>query len=166
VKHTFHFASRVVRLETGLRHHILPVPEEAAAAWKKAKVRRLAGTVNGHPVRRALQSHADGGSFIILGQPLLRDIGLTLRSTATVKLGADPRPDDLGLPDELLLVLEQDPEVLVRWNTFTPGRRRSLGTYISTARTEETRIKRSLELARKIRTHTLYGDLKKPSSSG
>ena len=159
---SFQFTSRLVRLETGLRHHILPVPEEAAAAWKKAKVRRLAGTINGHPVRRALQSHADGGSFIILGQQLLRDIGLTLRSTAAIKLGADPQPDDLGLPDELLITLEQDPEALARWNPFTPGRRRSLGTYINTARTEETRIKRSLELALKIRTHTLSGDLQKP----
>ena len=61
-------------------------------------------------------------------------------------------------------MLDQDDAARARWDTFTVGRRRSLLIYITGAKTEPTRIKRSLDLARMIRTHNLYGDrLKKKS---
>lgn len=165
-KLTFRFTSQLVRLESALgKYHVLPVPDDVAAAWKAAKVRRLVGTIDGQPVKRALQSHADGGSFLILGRPLLQDIGLTLKSIARCEIGPDPKPDELDLPEELLAALEQDEEARVRWESFTLGRRRSLASYVISARQEPTRIKRALELTYKIRTQTLYGDRKRASSA-
>lgn len=155
------FTTTVVRLDTGMRYHALPVPDTVAEAWKQAGIRRLAGTVNGHSVRRALQSHADGGSFIILGQDTLKEAGLKLGSTALVGLAPDPKPDALDMPEVFTLVLEQDDAARARWESFPLGRRRSLLHYITSAKQEATRIKRSWELAEKIRTHSLYGD-KKP----
>ncbi|MDF3056045.1 MAG: hypothetical protein K0R17_260 [Rariglobus sp.] len=152
------FTSTVVRLETGMRYHALPVPDDIAARFKAAGVRRLLATINGHTCKRALQNHADGGSFLIVGQDLLKRCGLKLRSTTTVSLVPDPEPDDLEIPDAFALVLEQDPAARDRWGTFPIGRRRSLLHYITSAKQEATQIKRSWELAEKIRTHTLYGD--------
>ncbi len=155
----FRFTSRLVPFPsaTGMTH-IAPVPEDIAATWKAAKVRRLAGTLNGMPVRRALQSHADGGAFIMLGRPLLKEAGLTPKSTLVWDLAPDPKPEDLDIPDELSLALDQDPEARARWESFTLGRRRSLTYYVASAKQESTRIKRSVELTHKLRTHTLYGD--------
>jgi len=155
---TARFMAEVVRLDTGARHHLLPVPEAIAAAFKAAKVRRLVGTINGHAIKRALQNHADGDSFILLGQPLLAEIGLKRGSIVKVQLKPDPAPDELELPEEFATALAQDAAARARWETFTPGRRRSLLYYVSSAKQEATRIKRSIELTRKIRTHTLYGD--------
>ena len=155
---TEHFTATVVRLETGMRFHALPVPDEIAAKFKAAGVRRLIAVINGHTRKRALQSHADGGSFLIVGGDLLKTCGLKLRSTTTVSLSPDPEPDALDMPDAFALVLEQDDEARTRWDTFTIGRQRSLLHYISSAKQEATQIKRSWELAEKIRTHSLYGD--------
>jgi hypothetical protein len=152
------FTATVVRLDTGMRYHALPVPEALAGAWKQAGIRRLAGTVNGLPVRRALQSHADGGSFLILGQDTLKEAGLKRGSNALVELAPDPEPDALDMPEVFTLVLEQDDAARARWESFPLGRRRSLLHYITSAKQEATRIKRSWELAEKIRTHSLYGD--------
>ena len=152
------FTSTVVRLETGMRYHALPVPDAVAAKFKTAGVRRLIATINGHTCKRALQNHADGGSFFIVGGDLLKTCGLKLRSVATVSLAPDPEPDDLDMPDAFALVLEQDPAARERWNTFPIGRRRSLLHFITSAKQEATQIKRAWELAEKIRTHTLYGD--------
>lgn len=161
-KLVFRFTSPLVRHETALGvTHILPVPDEAAAAWKKAKVRRLVGTINGHPVKRALQNHADGGSFLMMGKPLLDEIGLTLKSIAKLEIGPDPTPDELDLPEEWLAVLAQDDAARQRWESFTIGMRRSLAYYITSAKQEPTRIKRSLELAKKLRTNGLYSDRQK-----
>lgn len=160
-KLAFRFTSTLVRLESGMGFHILPVPDDAAAAWKKAKVRRLVGTINGRAVKRALQSHADGGSFLIVGRALMKECGVGAKTPAVLQFRPDPAPDALDLPEEFLLVLDQDDAARARWETFKPGRQRSLAYYVSSAKTEPTRIKRSLELARKIRTHSLYGDLQK-----
>ena len=62
-----------------------------------------------------------------------------------------------------IAALDQDDAARARWDTFTPGRQRSLLVYITGAKTEPTRIKRALDLAQKIRTHSLYGDLQKKS---
>lgn len=152
------FASTVVRLESGMRYHALPVPDDVAVKFKTAGVRRLVAVINGHTCKRALQNHADGGSFLIVGGDLLKTCGLKLRSVATVSLAPDPEPDALEMPEPFALVLEQDDGARARWETFPVGRRRSLLHYITSAKQEATQIKRAWELAEKIRTRSLSGD--------
>lgn len=152
------FTATVVRLDSGARHHVIPVPEELAAKLKAAKARRLVVRINGQPLKRALQNHADGGSFILLGQPLLSELGLKRGSVVVVEIRPDPTPDRLDVPEEFALVLAQDAAARARWETFTVGRQRSLLYYVASAKQEATRIKRSVELATKIRAHTLHGD--------
>lgn len=166
-KLVFRFTAPLVRHETALGvTHLLPVPDEVAAAWKRARVRRLVGTINGHPVKRALQNHADGGSFLLMGRPLLQEIGLTLKSVARLEIGPDPTPDELDLPEEWLAVLAQDDAARKRWESFTIGMQRSLAYYVSSAKREPTRIKRSLELAEKLRNRGLHLDRQKPAAKG
>jgi hypothetical protein len=159
----FRFVARLERLPsaTGLTQ-IAPVPDEMAAAWKQAGVKRLVGTVNGHAVKRALQNHAEGGSYVMIGRPLLKEIGAGLRSTLTFDLAPDPTPDAIDMPPEFAEVLRQDAAAAARWSTFTVGRQRSLLHYVTGAKQEATRIRRSLELAVKIREHRLASDLGAP----
>ncbi len=155
---TDRFVATIVRLDTGMRYHALPVPDDVAAKLKAAGVRRLIATINGHTCKRALQNHADGGSFLIVGMELLKTCGPKKGSTALVTLAPDPEPDELDMPDAFALVLEQDEAALARWNTFPIGRKRSLLHFVTSAKQEATQIKRAWELAEKIRTHTLYSD--------
>lgn len=157
-KLTFRFTSSLVKPDQGIVHHILPVPAAIAAAWKKARVRRLSGTINGEPINRALMRHAGGGSFLIVSRDFIKQAGIGFSVPARLAFGPDPKPDAPDMPEEFRLALDQDDAARERWETFPPGRRRSLLVTITGARTEPTRIKRSLELARKIRNHTLYGD--------
>lgn len=154
----FRFTARLVRLDQGVPYHALPVPDEIVAAWKKAKIRRLVGTLNGHATKRALMSHAGGGGFLIIGRELMKAAGIGLKTPVIAQFKPDPAPAELDVPPEFEAVLNQDAAARARWDTFTVGRRRSLLIYITTAKTESTRIKRSLDLARMIRTHSLYGD--------
>ncbi len=163
----FRFVARLERLPsaTGMTQ-IAPVPDEMAAAWKKAGVKRLVGTVNGHPVKRALQNHAGGGSYIMIGRPLLKEIGAGVRATLSFDFAPDPTPDALDVPPEFAEVLRQDAAAAARWSTFTVGRQRSLLHYVTSAKQEATRIRRSLELAVKIRDHRLASDVAGPRRSG
>lgn len=157
-KLAFRFTSTLQRLEQEMAFHILPVPDDIAATWKKAKVRRLVGKINGHAVKRALMNHAGGGSFFIVSREFIKQAEIGARTPATMDFKPDPAPDWLDMPEEFAIALRQDPAARARWETFTPGRRRSLLSYIASAKTEPTRIKRAVELATKIRTHSLHGD--------
>ena len=55
-------------------------------------------------------------------------------------------------------VLAEDAAAKRRWDEITIGKRRSIVHYINGAKKSETRLKRSLELAEKMRTYTLAGD--------
>jgi hypothetical protein len=152
------FHAPVLRLEEGLINHCLPVPDDAAAELLAGGSRRVLATLNGVTFRRAIIGRADGSHMLVVGEPLLREIGVRLGDMVEVRLEADPDPDRVDLCEEFLAVLEQDPEAAARFDGMTPGMQRSLALYVNTAKREETRIRRSLELARKLRTRTLHGD--------
>ena len=111
--------------------------------------------IHGHPFSLAVQSLGQGDKFLMVGN--------TLRRAAKIREGMAFRvcfdladPDELELPIEFEEVLEAEPEFRRIWESFTIGRRRSLSHYVSTAKSSETRIKRSIELMEKALRGELY----------
>ncbi len=142
-----------------MKMHYLPLPQDVSEALLEQGITRLVCTLNGHDVRRAVQGRHDGERFILLGQALRRDLGLHLGDLVEVTIRPDPDPDRIELGEEFEAVLEEDQEAAARFFSFTPGRQRSLASYVTGAKRSETRVKRAYELAYKLRTFTLYGDL-------
>lgn len=155
------------RPDDALRMHTLVVPSDVATAVLATGSRRVLVTLAGATVARALQTRVldpDGPGdarehLIVLSGALVRDLGLRAGARLPVTLALDPAPDDLRLPDELIAALDLDSDAAARFATFTPGRQRSLGHYVASAKRPETREKRGLEIATKLRTYILYGDL-------
>lgn len=149
------FAGPVMRESNAMRMHSVPIPTEVDEALGDARI--VVGTLNDVPFRRAIHGRRDGTPHLRFGRTVLRKAGLALGETAFIELEAAD-PDAVHLPPELAAALAQDGEARARWETFTPGKQRSLGTHVDQAKRPETRERRALDLARKIRTHTLYGD--------
>lgn len=145
-------------METEFRYHYVPIPDDIAEALREEDVRRVIATINGHDIRRGIQYREETGTMLVLGRDKLKAIGAVKDDLVTVDLRPDPDPDYVELGEELEAALDQDPEALERWETFPTGRRRSLASYVTRAKRPETRIRRALDLCKKIRTHTLYGD--------
>lgn len=154
-RHTF--AAPVLRHDTGQRMHYVPLPAEVDDALGDARI--VVGTLGGVPFRRTVHGRGDGAPHLVFGRKALADAGLAYGATAEVELEPASDPEAVHLPPELEAALAQDPEAAARFVSFTPGRQRSLGVYVDEAKRPATREKRALELAHKIRTHTLYGDL-------
>ncbi len=141
-------------------HHCLPLPADLVADMKARKLRRLNGTLNGHPFSLAPYGRAgEAEKFLLLSRQTLRSLKAGAGETLEVVCQPDDNPNDVPLPEELHEVLDQDEAAANRFHALTPGRRRSLVHYVSSAKGVDTRINRALELARKLRTYTLYGDL-------
>lgn len=140
-------------------HHGLPVPPEVVAEMKARKERRLIGTMNGHPFNLALHGRADDETrYLLLSRQTMRALKARAGDLIRVECAPDPTPDQVTLCEELTEVLAQEPEAAARFYAFTPGKQRSLAHYVHSAKRVDTRINRALELAYKLRTHTLYGD--------
>ena len=150
------FESRVERLDTGQRMHVIPVPHDMAA--KLGGNVRVVATINSMELKRAILAFKSGEPYLKLGQKLLKTLRLREGSLVTVGLILDQEPDAVKVAAELLEALRQDDAAQKRWGTFTSGRKCSLNDYVETAKREETRVRRAVELAQKIGTHALYGD--------
>jgi hypothetical protein len=151
------FTAPVEIYEKGMKRHVAFIPDEVVRQLGIQPNTRLLVEIAGHTFRLAAISNGEGQFFLHLGQPLRRDTGIrdSLRPVEfTISL--DPNPQDIGLPEEFEAALYQDEEALKVFNTLTPGARRSLCHYVSSARRIDTRIKRALELAEKLRTRTLH----------
>ena len=156
----FAYAAPVLRHTDGMRMHYVPVPPEVADALREAGTRRIVGTINGHPIRRALHGIGDGDYQLLIGRRALREVGGALGETLVLELMPDPDPDFVDIPEELQAALDADEEAAARWATFTPGKRRSLSIHVAQAKRPATRERRARDLAHKMATHTLHGDTK------
>lgn len=157
MKEIHSFVAPVLIHETGMRQHYLPLPADVDGALRAEKVRRVIATLNGHTVRRGIQSRKVSGRHLALSRDLMRTLGVIYGDLVDVEMHADPDPDHVDL-GELAAALEAEPEAKARFDTFTPGKQRGLAHYVTSAKRPETRESRAEEIAHKLRTHTLYGD--------
>lgn len=156
------FVAPVLRQPRGLRFHYLPLPEEVSDELERAGVRRVVVELNGFRIRRAVMNSVDVGRHLVTGRTILRDARANQGDMVHVALWADPDPDSVDVPEELEAALAQDRAAAERFATFTPGQQRSICVYVTQAKRTETRVKRALELAYKMRTYTLHGDTGPP----
>ncbi len=156
--HRYQFDSYVCRVDGAMNPHGIPVPDVVYEPLRKAGVKRLIVTINGYEMKRGLQGSREFGGHIVVGKQLLDKAGVAHDDKVRIVLKADPNPEQIDVPDELLISLEQDKEANRRWESLAPGKRRGLAYHVSSAKREETRIKRALDVAMKLRARTLHGD--------
>jgi hypothetical protein len=152
------FESVLDRMAQGLGQHYFEIPSGVAAAIESTGSRRVVMEVKGLTYRRALNTIKTVGRVVLVGKDVLREAKMEYGDVVQVKLWADPEPDRLDIPEEFQAVMDTDPEAAARFEEMTLGMKRSLLIYITQAKHTDTRIKRSLEMAEKLRTKTLYGD--------
>ena len=138
--------------------HYLPVPPDVADALLASGTRRVILEVNGREAKRALFNNKDGEYHLVVGLTVLRDLGVQPEDVIVASLRTDPDPNTVEIPPEFEEALEHDAAAAERFATFSPGKKRSVASYITQAKREETRMKRAYEIAHKLSSYTLLGD--------
>jgi len=116
---------------------------------------RVKGSFNDHPFDLAIQHLKTGERYLMVSAALRRSSNISEGMSIEVKfLLSDPTVVDL--PEELMAVLAQDDDANKIWESFTPGRQRSLAHYVNSVKNIDSRIKRALELAAKAKTGELF----------
>ena len=155
------FQARIERLDDGMRFHVVPIPVDIATELLAAGHKRVVLALNGAELKRAIQGNIDDGHFLMFGKGPLKELALREGSAVEVEIWSDPNPDEVEVAEEFLAVLDEDAEAKKIWDEMTTGMRRSLAIYLNGAKRSETRSRRSLDVAEKMRTGTLYSQRKK-----
>ncbi|WP_054415140.1 YdeI/OmpD-associated family protein [Hymenobacter sp. DG25A] len=112
--------------------------------------RRVAGTLNGHPVRLGLLPMKTGERFLMINKVLCQAAGVQLGQSVTLTLNPDPTPDHVDLPDELAEALAAWPEAEAEFQQHRGSMRRAMAQHVGTAKLPETRARRAVELAERL----------------
>lgn len=148
-KFAFTFSASLSRIEDLLVHTVVYIPAKVFAQLPAGRV-RTKGVMNDAPFSLAVQYRKNGQSFFMVSAPLRRAAKIKLGDRVKVSFNiVDSTKVDL--PEELLAVLEQDPEGAKVWKSFTPGKQRSLAHYVWSVKNVDSRIKRSLFLIEKAK---------------
>ncbi len=148
------FEGRVEPLVWGkVTYTILRLPGDVSRVLETARVKRVEGEINDHPVNLALTRAPDlDGVFLWAGQSLLERVGIVPFEPIEVRLR--PAIDDLvETPDDMEAAFRRI-DVLEAWEKLKPGKRRGLIYKISTAKTAQTREKRISALAQQLEEGT------------
>jgi hypothetical protein len=150
----FEFTTTVVGYNGTYRTAMIVVPENVVRTLPKQTRIRTEGTMNGAPFALAILRQKTGERYFV--------VSAALRKAARVKDGEPVHVkfhcvdvDRLVLPEELQALLDVDPEMQAVWSTFTVGRQRGLAHYVSSAKSQDVRIRRALELMRKAMNNEL-----------
>ena len=154
----FEFPTPILKQETGMKNHYMPVPTDIAEQLISNGTRRVLATINGVEENRAIHNSKNGDYFLIVGLPVLRRIGVKRGDMVIASLISDPNPDKVDIPEEFLEALNMDTAAKNRFFSMTPGMQRSLTTFVTGVKRPESRIKRAMELAYKLSSYTLHGD--------
>lgn len=159
--------SETIEFETVLESHLDPkmgtwhlafVPLDIEAHFGTRGRVRMSGTINGLAVKRALMPAGNGNHMFMVGKDLRTQLKLRLGDTLHVKLTRDEDQDAVELDEAFEIALDLDEAAKARFDSFTPGKQRSLNHYVASAKREETRATRAVDLCRKIANHELHGD--------
>lgn len=149
-KTRFVFEGEFVKIDSAtFMQYVVVVPSDAFAEMPQKINLRGKGTMNGAPYSLAIQKMKDGTRYFAANKALQKAAHLQLNVPVNVIFELSD-PDEVELPEELLVVIEQDPEKGKLWFQLTPGRQRSLAHYISSTKNVDLRIKRSLELLHRL----------------
>jgi hypothetical protein len=129
---------------------IIIVPLAVVEALGGKSLRRVTGTLNGHPIRLGLLPMSTGERYLMVNKDLCHAAGVQLGQRVCVSLAPDPDPDHVDLPQELAEALAAWPEAAAAFEAYSPSHRRGIAYHVSTAKQAGTRARRAVEIAERL----------------
>jgi len=139
------FSSRVEPIDSKVWGHHFLVPDAVVEYYMSKDIKRLICTVNqSEPYHCALMSKGEGGYFIRLNKEMMKQLKLHVGSEVDAGLVKDESRYGMHLPEEMEVLMDQDPEGTHYFEKLTPGKKRSLLHLIGKPKSSEVRLRKAL----------------------
>ncbi len=129
---------------------IARVPFDPAKAWKQKIRLRVRGEVNGFAFRTSLFPDPRGGFYLLVNRAMQQGAGVCLGDTADFRLEPDLAPRDAELPDELAVLLDEEPGLRDWFSNLTEYMRREIGKWVIGVKSGEARMRRAQQMAERL----------------
>ena len=129
---------------------IARVPFEPSDIWSKMIRLRVRGEINGFAFRTSLFPDPRGGFYLLVSRAMQKASGARVRATADFRLQPDLEPRPAELPDELAVLLDDEPGLRHWYDALTEYTRREIGKWILGVKTDAARMKRAEQMAERL----------------
>jgi uncharacterized protein YdeI (YjbR/CyaY-like superfamily) len=137
------------------------LPFDPHSAWKDMLRLRVRGEVNGVAFRSSLFPHRDGGFYLLINRALQAGAGVQLGGSADFRLQPDLEPRPAELPDELAVLLDEEPGLRAWYDELSEYMRREIGKWICGVKSEQSRLRRAEQMAERLLA-TMEGEQELP----
>jgi hypothetical protein len=149
-------------LETGgqsLGWTIARVPFDPHVAWKQMVRLRVCGTVAGPGGEAAFRTSlfhdaragdGKGDYHLLVSKAMQRAAGVSVGQVASFTLEPDMEPRPAELPDELAVLLDEEPGFRDWYDQLSENTRRQIGTYLAEPKSDAARMKRVEQMAERM----------------
>jgi len=145
------FKARLERLGPALGWTIARVPFVPTETWPKMVRLRVRGEVNGFPFRTSLFPVTGGGGYFLLVNKGMQQGGeVRLGEVAEFRLEPDLESRPAALPDELAVLLDEEPGLRGWYDELTEYTRREIGKWIAGVKSDEARMRRAEQMAERL----------------
>jgi uncharacterized protein YdeI (YjbR/CyaY-like superfamily) len=129
---------------------IARVPLDPAEVWPKMLRLRVRGEINGFAFRTSLFPDPRGGFYLLINRVMQKSADAHLGDTADFRLEPDLDPRAAELPDELAVLLDDEPGLRPWYDSLTEYTRREIGKWITGVKTDASRMKRAQQMGERL----------------
>jgi Domain of unknown function (DUF1905)/Bacteriocin-protection, YdeI or OmpD-Associated len=140
---------------------IARVPFDPPSEWNQMVRLRVRGDVNGFAFRTSLFPDARGGFYLLVNRAMQAGAGVGLGDTAEFRLEPDMEPREAELPDELAVLVDDEPGLREWYGELTEYMRREIGKWVMGVTSNEARMRRAEQMAERLLA-TMEGERELP----
>lgn len=129
---------------------IARVPFNPAEVWPKMIRLRVRGEINGFAFRTSLFPDPRGGFYLLINRVMQQAAAAHPGDTAEFQLEPDLDDRAAELPDELAVLLDDEPGLRPWYDSLTEYTRREIGKWIHSVKTDTSRMKRAEQMAERL----------------
>jgi uncharacterized protein YdeI (YjbR/CyaY-like superfamily) len=129
---------------------IARVPFEPSTAWPKMVRLRVRGEINGFAFRTSLFPDPRGGFYLLVNKAMQQGAAVHSGDMAEFSLQPDMEERAAELPDELAVLLDDEPGLHEWYDDLSEYTRRELGKWIVGVKGDEARMRRAEQAAERL----------------
>jgi uncharacterized protein YdeI (YjbR/CyaY-like superfamily) len=129
---------------------IARVPFDPASEWKEMLRLRVRGEINGFEFRTSLFPDPRGGFYLLVNRAMQEGAGVGLGAAAEFWLEPDFEPRAAELPDELAVLLEDEPGLMAWYIELSEYTRREIGKWVLGVKSDAARMRRAEQMAERL----------------
>ena len=149
-------------LNDGLGWVVAWLPFDATKAWKKMVRQRVTVEVGGEVFRTSLFAGSRRtGQFVLVNKKMQRAADAGVGTMVEFAIAPDLQEREAELPDELAMLLDDEPGLREWYDSLTEYTRREIGKWVMEPKSEATRMRRTEQMAERLLA-TMEGERELP----